>query len=245
MPLFFGFSMIFGMKLMEQWNRNNPGLMDLNMVLQQHTSMNSRWLKNQPHPTDRQFAIYIASHYRNVVTNDAIWTGAFTLSLIKGEARKFAEQSVANYPAPSPEEVKDADAALKESLAQMRAFDFSKQPWFPLFMASSALFIYVCVPALLAALLFRGGLVLLIARVTFVQKDGERASRLRVFWRALVAWSPIMLEFALAAGLKVLYGPLATSVAVVLVISGLTIWSLALPERGLPDRLAGTWPVPR
>jgi hypothetical protein len=26
---------------------------------------------------------------------------------------------------------------------------------------------------------------------------------------------------------------------------GLAILSVALPKRGLPDRLAGTWPVPR
>jgi len=42
------------------------------------------------------------------------------------------------------------------------------------------------VPGLIAALLFRRGLVLLIAGVTFVRRDGMRASRLRVFWRGLV-----------------------------------------------------------
>ena len=53
--------------------------------------------------------------------------------------------------------------------------------------------IYVCMPALIAALLFRGGLVLRMAGMTFVRRDGKRASRLRVFWRALVAWSPLWL----------------------------------------------------
>ena len=52
---------------------------------------------------------------------------------------------------------------------------------------------YVCVPALIAAVLFRGGLVLWMAGISFVRRDGKRASRLRVFWRALVAWSPLCL----------------------------------------------------
>ncbi|HXR04923.1 MAG TPA: protein kinase [Verrucomicrobiae bacterium] len=244
-PVFFGLSFIWGARMLEQWDRTNPGLLELNTVLQQHTSMNSRWLKNQPHPTDRQFAIYIASHYRSVVTNEAIWTGAFTMQMIKGEARRFAEQSIANYPAPTQDEVKDADAALKGLLAGMHAFDPLKQPWFPLAMAGSTLVIYVCIPALIAALLFRGGLVLLIARVTFVRKDGMRASRLRVFWRALVAWSPLLLALVLGIVLKIWVDMFAAVLFPSLFICGLAILSLALPDRGLPDRLAGTWPVPR
>ena len=62
----------------------------------------------------------------------------------------------------------------------------------------AALLVYVCLPALVAALLFRGGLVLLIAGVTYVRKDGQRASRLRLLWRAMVAWSPLVPVFALS-----------------------------------------------
>ncbi len=244
-PLFFGFSTIFGAMFLQQWNRSNPGLMDLSMVLQQHASMNSRWLKNQPHPTDRQFAIYIASHYRGIVTNDATWTGAFTVSLIKGDARKFAEESITNYPAPTQDEVKDAEAALTGLLAGMHASDPLKQPWFPLVMAGSMLVVYVCIPALIAALLFRGGLVLLIARVTFVRRDGMRVARLRVFWRALVAWSPLLPALVSGIVLKIWVGVFATVLFPSLFMCGLVILSVALPERGLPDRLAGTWPVPR
>jgi len=244
-PLFFGISFIYGMSLLEKWNRSNPGLMKLNMLLAQRIGMNSRWTKNQPHPTDRQFAIYIAGHYRGVITNDAAWSSGFALTMIKGEARRFAEQSIAEHPAPTEEEIKEADAALKEPLTRAQAFDFSKKPWFPLLMTFSTLVIYVCIPALLAALLFRGGLVLLLARMTFVRKDGLRASRLRVFWRALVAWSPLLLGMVLTGLLKMWFGLFAAALVVSLLICGLTILSVALPDRGLPDRLAGTWPVPR
>jgi len=244
-PVLFGLSFIWGMKMLEQWDRTNPGLMELNTVLQQHATQNSRWLKNQPHPPDRLYEIYVASHYRSVVTNEAVWNGAFTMTLIKGDRRRFAEQSLADYPAPTTDEIQDADAALKERLDSAHMFDFAKQPMFPILMAASTLVIYVCIPALIAALIFRGGLVLLITRVAFVRYDGGRASRLRVFWRALVAWSPLLPAIFLGSALKMSIGTPAAALCSCLFLGGLAVISVALPERGLQDRIAGTWPVPR
>ena len=94
--------------------------------------------------------------------------------------------------------------------------------------------------------LFRGGLALRIAGVAFVRRDGVRASRRRVFWRALVAWSPLFL--ALLGPLQNWYEPRYAALgeaALCGLLLGLAILSVSLPERGLPDRLAGTWPVPR
>lgn len=66
----------------------------------------------------------------------------------------------------------------------------------------------------------------------------------RLFWRALVTWVPLVA--AVGCGAAALQQPwngwlLVGGVALAALIAG----SLALPERGLPDRLAGTWPVPR
>ncbi|MGA3163476.1 MAG: protein kinase [Verrucomicrobiota bacterium] len=265
-PLFITLSSIFSMTMMEHWSRSNPGVAELQVLLQRRAVMNApwiknrpqlhvrlqrqapinfRWTKNQPHPTDRQFAIFIASHYRSVITNDAVWTSGFAMILIKGESRRFAEQSIVEHPAPTEEEIKEADAAVQKYLPKSPMFNPSKLGWFPLFMVYAALLIFVCIPALVAALLFRGGLVLLIAKMTFVRKDGARASRLRVFWRALVAWSPVLLGLELVGMLKVWFEPSTSAVVVALFVCGLTILSLALPDRGLPDRLAGTWAVPR
>jgi hypothetical protein len=108
-------------------------------------------------------------------------------------------------------------------------------------MAAGALAIYVCVPAIVAALLFRGGLVLLIAWVTFVRRDGAPASRRRVFWRALLTWSP----FLVALAFKGLFSLSTVTLFSLSAICVLTAVSVVLPERGLADRLAGTWPVPR
>lgn len=244
-PLLATCGMFFGMTLMEQWSRKNPGLMELNMLLQHRTMVNSRWAKNQPHPTDHQFAVYIAQHYRPFITNDASWSSPLALSMIKGEARRFAEQSVAENPAPSEKEIADAETALKGRLPPADSLKFMKQPSFPVMLISVTLAIYVGFPALIAALAFRGGLVLLIVGVTFVQRDGAWASRLRVFWRAIVAWSPLLLELIVFVTLQKPLGTLPAALLGLLLICGLALLSLALPTRGLPDRLAGTWPVPR
>jgi hypothetical protein len=207
--------------------------------------MSSRWTKNRPHPSDRQFTIYIAHHYSSVITNDPSWSSVLALSLIKGESRRFAEQSVLANPAATEKELAEAEAALKPLVPSVDGLIINKQPWFPLIVAAVSLAIYVALPALIAALLFRGGLVLLVAGVTFVRADGERASRLRAFWRAIVAWSPLALALILAGVLQPRLGSFGTALFCSLFIGGLAIFSLALPTRGLPDRLAGTWPVPR
>jgi hypothetical protein len=244
-PVLASLGMMFGMSFLEDWNRKNPGLMDLNTLLQQRRGMNSWWAKSQSRPTDQQFAIYIAHHYRHVVTNTVSWTSGFALAMIRPEPRRFAEQSVAENPAPTEKEIADADAALKWHRPSMESANFMKQPWFPLMIVAVTLAIYVGFPALIAAVLFRGGLVLLIAGVTFVRRDGLRASRLRVFWRAIVAWSPVVAGVVLAAALKPVLGMLGGTLTALMLIGGLAILSIALPKRGLADLLAGTWPVPR
>lgn len=244
-PVAVCFASVFVAKMFQALDKTSPGLLQLNAVLQERKTMNYPWMKSHPHASDRQFAIFIASHYQGVVTNKTIWTSPFAMSMINGESRRFAEQSVARYPVPTAEEIKDANKVLKEPADMSEAFDYAKKPWFPFFVAGVTTAIYVCLPALIAAMLFRGGLVLLVARVTFVRSDGVRASRLRVFWRGLVAWSPVLAGLVIVACLKALVGLFATALLYFLFMGVLAAVSVTLPGRGLQDRLAGTWPVPR
>jgi hypothetical protein len=232
------------MIFMQDLTRKNPGLMELNTLLQMRTSGRFWGGKNTQLPADREFAIYIAHHYRGFITNEASWSSPFVLSLVKGDGRKFAEQSVAEHPEPTEAEIKEADAALERFVPKHQFFGEKLPPWLPAIVMVGALLFYVGVPALIATLLFRGGLVLLIAGVTFVRKDGQRASRLRLLWRAIVTGSPLFLAFVLsivAISQHLNWGPWLA-----LGIPGLlAVLSVALPKRGLQDRLAGTWPVPR
>ena len=98
---------------------------------------------------------------------------------------------------------------------------------------------------MIAALLFRGGLVLRGLGVAVARRDGTPASRGRVLWRGLVAWSLVLLSPLLFALLMPLTGAVWGGTVLALLIIAPAIWSLALPERGLQDRLAGTCLVPR
>ena len=243
-PLALSVGALFGLSIVEQWRQQNPGLMELQQLLQTRKTRQLPFVPDDSLPSDAQFGLYIAAHYRDLVADAAVWSNAMARVLINGEGRAFAERSLDASGAAAPEEIAAADQAvapLVDALGRQRAIP-------PRRMASllfaSTLIMYVGVPAVLAALLFRGGLVLLATGITFVRKDGRRASRLRLFWRALITWVPLI--GAVGYGVVALQQPwrgwlLVGGVSLVALIAG----SLALPERGLADRLAGTWPVPR
>ncbi len=234
----------FGLTFVQELTRKNPGLMDLTTLLQMRTSAQFWGGQKAKLPTDRQFAIYIAHHYRGLITNTASWSSPYVLMMVKGEARKFAEQSVTDHPEPTEAEIKEADAAVGKHLPKQRFFGEKLPPAMPVLIIVASLLFYVGLPAVIAALLFRGGVVLLIAGVTYVRKDGARASRLRLLWRALVAWSPVVPVFGVTilALEKHWVWPPWLALALLGLLAAL---SVILPRRGLQDRLAGTWPVPR
>ncbi|HWX21443.1 MAG TPA: protein kinase [Candidatus Binatia bacterium] len=242
-PLLTAGSCFLGLGLLEQWNRRHPGVLELSQLLQERSALR-RWAKNQSGPTDRQWAVYIAGHYDATITNRDTWSSAMALSLIKGEDRRFAEQSLVLNPPPAANEITEVDAALKTYRFGFNEFDWLRQPSFVLMMLNATLAIYVCLPALAAALAFRGGLVLLVTGVTFVRRDGAPARRPRLFWRTFVAWSPLLPALVLT-GISVATKSAGSGTLAVGLLLGLALVSVALPQRGLQDRLAGTWPVPR
>ena len=106
--------------------------------------------------------------------------------------------------------------------------------------------VLVVVPSVICALLFRGGLLMYIFGVAVVTKNGSRASRPRTFWRSLVTWSPCVLLPMLIALLPLLGLAKTWSLCLSLaVLIALIAWSVSMPGRGIPDRIAGTYPVPR
>jgi hypothetical protein len=224
--------------------QRNPGVWQLSTLLQTRSSARFWAGKSAALPADREYEIYIAHHYGGLITNQTTWSSWMVMSMIKGEARKFAEQSVADYPAPAEEEIAKADAAVGKYVPAELPFSGKTPRALPVIVLAASLLVYVGLPAVIAALLFRGGAVLLIAGVTYVKRDGALASRLRLLWRAMVVWSPVFVAFCvaiLAASMRSSWQPW---LAVVL-FGLLAAVSVALPTRGLQDRLAGTWPVSR
>ena len=244
-PLFMALGMVFGLEMLERMNRAQPGVVRLNALLAQRAAMRFPWMKSGSGPDDRLIAIYIAEHFRSTITNRETWGSPFVVSMITGENRRFAERSVLEHPHPTAQEVEEADRALKPYVEAASSPAIFQERWFPFMAFLVGLCVYVGVPALLCALAFRGGLVLRALGVAIVRQDGAPASRLRVFWRGLVAWSPVLLAPLLFGMLKGPLGPFWAAVLPGLLAIGLTILSLADRQRNLQDRIAGAWLVPR
>ena len=241
-PLITALGMIFGMRVYDQWQRSQPQLGELVQLLNYRSALKIPFIVRQAHPDDRTFGIYIASHFREIITNANQWNTLYALATISGEKRRFAEQSLVAYPNPTDDEIHAATVALKPLL---RPNKLPMGPQFPILAFGACLLIYVAMPALLAALIFRNGLVLLAVGLAVVKRNGARASRLRIFGRSLVAWSPVLAAPVLITILTPLVGTIGATALLGVLIVGFGAWSLALPNRGLQDRIAGTTLVPR
>jgi serine/threonine protein kinase len=271
-PMIATAGVLFGQLMLQQWGQKNPETRLLRRCLSRlseleevppvvsATTQPSRLQPREPSGTQpisrrrmeqrRAFEIYIAGRFRETITDPATWSSPHATTAIPRSWREVAEEIVARHPDPSEKELGEATALVRPMLDKHKSlhpFEKMPSPAVALFVGLSCLVIYVAVPGLICALLFRGGLVLRILGVAVVTRAGSRASRLRVFWRALITWSPALLAILLS----LLFPPVGTAWAVSLGALGTTLWlaavvlSALLPQRGLQDRIAGTWLVPR
>jgi uncharacterized RDD family membrane protein YckC len=101
--------------------------------------------------------------------------------------------------------------------------------------------------ALLGALVMAGGFTFHFTGAAVVNRRGERVSRLRALWRAIVTWSlpcAVLLLFNdNESGIAVTR--LAVQTVGVGVVVAAAVWTALHPSRSIQDRLAGTWVVPR
>jgi uncharacterized RDD family membrane protein YckC len=243
-PVMASLGAAFGISLMQDWQQKNPELMELSQILNTWRAKNMPFVPADKLPSDRLMGTYIASHYAGIITNEAAWSSVRSRIFIQPNAREFAETSIEQYGSPTAKELEEAEKSLEPIIKQFHVAEMPPRHFLSVFLLWVTLAIYVGFPAMIAALLFRGGLVLLAAGVTYVQHDGMKASRLRLMWRSLVAWSPAVGSVLLAM-LAISIKSMSAVVLSLLVMVILASWSLWLPKRGLQDRLAGTWPVPR
>jgi uncharacterized RDD family membrane protein YckC len=243
-PLVTSLAGLLGISMMQSWHQKNPDLMALTQVLNTWRATKMPWVPKDQLPSDRLIGIYIAAHFGGVITNEPVWSGTLARMMIQPDARVFAERSLEQYSGPKADELKEAEKRLGPLVKQAGMGNLPPVTLLSPFILWFALLFYVGIPAVIATLLFRGGLVLLALGVTYVRRDGCRASRGRVLWRSVVAWSP-MVGAVMICGAAMAAKSVALALLSVVLVIGVTAWSLLLPGRGLQDRLAGTWPVPR
>jgi hypothetical protein len=195
--------------------------------------------------------IYIAGRFAPVITNAVLWNEFNTRVAITDSLRDEAERILTRRPPPSPGQFAEASATVERffkkspDLAAQEAIKQVKLPLAVLLVGYGSAVMLVVLPCLIASLLFRGGAIVKLLGIVFVNRTGALSSRLRVAWRNLLAWLPFLV---LPAGVKLLapvLGMNGSTVAVIGLSAGLALASALLPKRGLADRLAGTWLVPR
>lgn len=244
LPLIMGLGMTLTFSFIKRMESQHPELAQLTKVLRHWDLENRSWFPSQQRISNEDYGVFIATHFREVIADKSIWMGTYAQSSLSQKSRTFAEASVVQYISITPEQKAQAETVMEPILKdQTNIFEFA-HPRYAVMAWTGVLIVYVAVPAIIAALLFRGGLVLRACGVTFVRRDGRPAGRLRLLWRASVAWIPILAAFVLSTVL-VEDGSMLLVLRVGTCVCLLAIASLLLPERSLPDRLAGTWPVPR
>lgn len=180
----------------------------------------------------------LASSYRKMESSPQ---GGLPLALMPNRA--IFESAFRAYPAPTPEEVSRATRLLDSDPKIRQAVSFE-----PTLRdaATDALSVmaFFSAPAIIFAFLFRGSALLYLFGIAIQTGEGDKANRWRCLLRSIAAWSLLLPPFlVIAAGhesignkLLLLLTPLAALGAA---------YSIVRPERGIPDRIAGTCLVPR
>jgi hypothetical protein len=131
----------------------------------------------------------------------------------------------------------------------MLAFGSPMAQWSLTVMMAAFAAAFVGALALIGALVVRGGFTYRPFGAALVKHDGSLAGRPRAFLRALLSWFPAAVLCTL-----VVLGPgpnrpdltlTLLNTAVLLLFIGCAVWAMLHPSRGIQDRFAGTWIVPR
>jgi uncharacterized RDD family membrane protein YckC len=202
-------------------------------------------------PPDREaLEVVLATKYRHVLTDARIYSPQFLYMGIQFD--RTVKHVLRRQP--TGDEARRADAyPIVRALAKQRnPIDDSPLPLAAMSLGSIAgLLAVVALFALVFAVAFRGGLMRILG-LEIVTADGRPASRLRVLARTAVTWAPVI-AFALVALSRGALGIRLTDRDDVVVASGLALLPTLVgaviatlrPQRGIQDRLAGTWIVPR
>jgi uncharacterized RDD family membrane protein YckC len=249
---------IAGVLMNREWHRKHPQIAPLKsklITLRVRENL-SRWDTAIASKVAAQEQV-IAHEFSDTISDPAQWSTRYAKSTIDGEYRERAEQIIERYPQVSQEDYLAALGKVKD-WQPTEGDPFQRGPeelWFLVipFLLLGWL-VWMAIFSVLAAVTFRRGLLLRGLGIDIVTNRGEPASRGLLLARSLITWSPlIVLPVAMA-----FVTPLLTlipglgwgSVGVTAALGGsiylvVSLWSALMPHRGISDRLARTWLVPR
>ena len=238
-------------------------------------ALKAKGMENVPLAKAREaMEIHISSAFGHLIRDDKVWSAPMVKGMLRPHRRAIAEGAVAHHPSPTEQEVQEARAMLRPILEQpihSHPTDGvvdnqtsqapgrkagggmlmpEQDPGLMSFIMSGAMLFCLMVAAalsLLCAVAFRGGMLMHMLGIAVVTARGRQATRLRMLWRALIAWSPVIctalvLKFSDGRSPAAITAPIITLLSLT---AALAIVSLIPRRRSPQDHLAGTWLVPR
>jgi uncharacterized RDD family membrane protein YckC len=164
--------------------------------------------------------------------------GQSRLASMTSREIEFLKTNASRHSRITPEEKREAQSKLLPKFRQDRMSLFN------ILLTFVFVTLFLGVPAVLLAFVLRGSLLLKIFGIEVQTAHGARAGRLRCLARSAVAWSPALILLGLwLIGVKPAR-PEILFPAGLLVLVGAAI-AIAIPERGLAERVSGTHLVPR
>lgn len=196
--------------------------------------------------------IYMAEHMAAVIEDPATWEDK-TFKIGDRGLRERARAALERRRIRSPEEIRRAEATVAPMLAtQTRIMGKLSNARGLIAMFAATLggtFIAVAFFAFAGALAAGSGFTFRPFGIALVNRRGQPISRARALWRAAVTWSPIVaVVFAFRLGPNIMNAggtALALHLALNAVLIAGAIYAWLHPSRGIQDRIAGTWIVPR
>jgi hypothetical protein len=190
--------------------------------------------------------IYIAGRFAPVINNSWAMAQGSATEIERHEAA--AQQILSDRGQPSPRQFEAAKALVETELPGIKPetatgmHSPNRETRWIWIIGLGAMYgvCTVILPGWIAALAFRGGVLLRAFGVAIVKRTGEPASRGRVLWRNFLASAPFVIATGALRGQDRWIAGLPLCLAV-----ALAVCSAFMRGRTLQDRLAGTDVVPR
>ena len=201
---------------------------------------------------------YVAGRYGAVLRDNDLWNSAVMQRGSLADLRETAAAVTARHPSVSAEEMARASALIAPQIersarhyeGQGSRLAEAGSVVISTMAALSLTVVLIC--GLLSSALVPGGIVTRLLGLAVVTRDGREISRARSVARALVAWLPAIVWLAYLIASPKIQGwvpapasPLLGSALTLAALGAGAAWAIARPTRGIHDRLAGTWIVPR
>jgi eukaryotic-like serine/threonine-protein kinase len=198
-------------------------------------------------PADREaIEIVLASRYRAVLADPTLYAPERFLMLTPAH-KTIADRILQRNVDPASVDAAAARPDVRGMLESGERFELPPMSGLVVMITYISM-IGVALAALATAVATRGAVLRLLG-FEIVTADGRRAGRGRVLARAAIAWSPLLVPLVFTGVVEAIGAHLPDMIP--LFAAGLGIQfagamvALARPARGLQDRLAGTWIVPR